>query len=169
MNEHRLLLAVAFHKGTFEGVTIANPEEGGVPPRYQNFNFGFQYALGQKVTIGLNYAGSNGHHLGGGGRGIWSNQMDPKYLVLGNLLTQSATPANVATVRARFPEVALPYSNFVGTISQMLRPFPQYASITDPYGNVGNSHFNSIQATLEVRGEWVDGRVGHDGPPSYAP
>ena len=30
------------------------------------------------------------------GRGIWSNQMDPRYLVLGNLLNQTATPANIA-------------------------------------------------------------------------
>ena len=90
------------------GVTVANPEDGGVPPRFQNFNFGFQYALGSRVTVGLNYAGSNGHHLGGGGRGIWSNQMDPRYLVLGNLLTQSATPANVAAARARFPRSPCP-------------------------------------------------------------
>jgi hypothetical protein len=33
----------------------------------------------------------------------------------------------------------------------MLRPFPQYNSVADPYGNVGNSHFNSLQVTLEVR------------------
>jgi hypothetical protein len=133
------------------GVTIADPDIGGIPPRFQNFNLGFQYALGQRVTIGLNYAGSNGHHLGGGGRGIWSNQMDPRYLALGNLLTQNATPANIAAARAMFPEVALPYANFVGTISQMLRPFPQYSSVTDVYGNVGNSHFNSLQATFELR------------------
>ena len=47
-----------------------------------------------------------------------------KYLALGNLLTQNATPANIAAARARFPEIALPYANFVGTIAQMLRPVP---------------------------------------------
>lgn len=133
------------------GVTVADPEIGGVPPRFQNFNLGFQYALGRSLTLGINYAGSNGHHLGGGGRGIWSNQIDPKYLALGNLLSQNATAANIATARASFPEVALPYANFVGTIAQMLRPFPQYNSISDPYGDVGNSHFNSLQVTVELR------------------
>jgi hypothetical protein len=131
-------------------VTFADPD-GGIPPRFQNFNLGFQYALSQRITVGLNYAGSNGHHLGGGGRGYWANQMDPKYLALGNLLTQNATAANIAAARARFPEAALPYPTFVGTISQMLRPFPQYAGVGDPYGNVGNSHFNSLQATFELR------------------
>ena len=94
---------------------------------------------------------SNGHFLGGGGRGIWSNQMDPRYLALGNLLTQQATPANIAAARAIVPDVALPYPTFSGTIGQMLRPFPQYSGVTDVYGNVGNSKYNSLQATFELR------------------
>jgi hypothetical protein len=136
---------------TAGGVTLADADIGGIPPRFQNFNVGVQYALGQKVTVGLNYAGSRGSHLGGGGRGKWSNQIDPKYLALGNLLSQNASAATIATARASFPEIALPYANFVGTIAQMLRPFPQYASVGDPYGDVASSAFNSLQFTLEVR------------------
>jgi hypothetical protein len=133
------------------GITFGDPDLGGHPPRYQNWNFGFQRSLGSKMTVGLNYAGGNGHFLGGGGRGIWSNQIDPKYLALGNLLTQQATPANVAAARAIVPDVALPYPTFSGTISQMLRPFPQYSGVTDVYGDVGNSNYNSLQATMELR------------------
>ena len=42
------------------------------------------------LTVGAAYAGSRGDFLGGSGRGFYSNQLDPRYLVLGNLLTQSA-------------------------------------------------------------------------------
>jgi hypothetical protein len=133
------------------GITFGDPDLGGHPPRYQNWNFGFQYAPTSRLTLGLNYAGGNGHFLGGGARGIYSNQMDPRYLVLGNLLTQQATAANIAAARAIVPDVALPYPTFSGTIGQMLRPFPQYSGVTDVYGDVGNSKYNSLQAVAELR------------------
>jgi hypothetical protein len=133
------------------GITYGDPDLGGHPPRYQNWNFGFQFAPVSQLTLGLNYAGGNGHFLGGGGRGMWSNQIDPRYLVLGNLLTAQATPANVAAARAILPDVSLPYPTFSGTISQMLRPFPQYSAVNDVYGDVVNSHYNSLQATAELR------------------
>ncbi|PYQ24576.1 MAG: hypothetical protein DMF79_01320, partial [Acidobacteria bacterium] len=132
-------------------ITYGDPELGGRPPRYQNWNFGLQYAPTSKVVLGLTYAGSNGHFLGGGGRGRWSNQIDPKYLALGNLLQARATPANVAAARVLFPEIGLPFPDFSGTVSQMLRPFPQYSAVNDVYGDVGNSNYNSLQLTFEMR------------------
>ena len=83
-------------RGTGGSVTYGDPEIGGRPPRYQNWNAGLQYALTGTVTVGASYAGSRGDFLGGSGRGFFANQLDPRYLVLGNLLTQPATPANVA-------------------------------------------------------------------------
>ena len=109
------------------GVTFGDFDLGGHPPRYQNWNLGLQYALTNTLTLGVAYAGSNGHFLGGGGRGIWSNQIDPRYLTLGTLLNAPATTANIASARQIFPEIRLPYANYAGTISQMLRPFPQYS------------------------------------------
>ena len=49
------------------------------------------------------------------------------------------------------PGVGLPYPNFSGTISQMLRPFPQYSAVTDVYGNVARSNYHSLQLTAEKR------------------
>ncbi len=128
-------------RGNGGGVTYGDPEIGGRPPRYQNWNVGTQYALTSMITVGAAYAGSHGDFLGGSGRGFYANQLDPRYLVLGNLLTQTANAANIAAARAIVPDVALPYANFSGTIGQMLRPFPQYSGVTDVYGNV---------ATLEL-------------------
>ena len=133
------------------GVTYGDPDIGGRPPRYQNWNAGLQYALTSTVTVGASYAGSRGDFLGGSGRGFYSNQMDPRYLVLGNLLTQQATPANVAAAQAVVPDVHLPYANFSGTIAQMLRPFPQYSGVTDVYGDVARSNYHSLQLTIATR------------------
>ena len=138
-------------RGTGGSVTYGDPDIGGRPPRYQNWNLGIQYALARTITVGATYAGSRGDFLGGSGRGVYSNQMDPRYLVLGNLLTQQATPANIDAARAIVPGIGLPYPNFSGTIGQMLRPFPQYSGVTDVYGDVSRSNYHSLQLTVEKR------------------
>src|SRR5262245_7729489 len=97
------------------------------------------------------YAGSRGDFLGSSGRGFYQNQLDPRFLVLGNLLTQQATAATIAAAQAIVPGVALPYPNFSGTIAQMLRPFPQYSGVTDVYGDVARSTYHSLQVTAEKR------------------
>jgi hypothetical protein len=138
-------------RGSGGSVTYGDPEIGGRPPRYQNWNAGVQFGLSSKVVIAATYAGSRGDFLGGSGRGFFANQLDPKYLVLGNLLTQPANAANIAAGRAIVPGIALPYPGFSGTIAQMLRPFPQYSGVTDVYGNVASSRYHSLQLTAEKR------------------
>jgi hypothetical protein len=132
-------------------VTFGDPEIGGRPPRYQNWNGGFQYALTRSTTVGVSYAGSKGDFLGGTGRGYYSNMIDPRFLVLGNLLTQPANAANIAAAQALVSGVALPYASFSGTIAQMLKPFPQYNNVSDVYGDVAHSIYHSVQFTLEQR------------------
>ena len=135
--------------------TYGDPSIGGVPPRYQNWNLSVERALPGGITLGAAYVGSNGHHLGmasaGGGRGLWSDQINPKYLALGNLLQAQATAANLAAANKIVPGIALPFPSFTGSISQMLRPFPQYNGLNDVWGDVGNSHYNSMQITAIKR------------------
>jgi hypothetical protein len=138
-------------RGTGGSVTYGDPEIGGRPPRYQNWNAGVQHALVSTITVGATYAGSRGDFLGSSGRGKYSNQLDPKYLALANLLTQQATAANIAAAQAIIPGVSLPYATFTGTIGQMLRPFPQYSGVTDVYGDVARSTYHSLQLTAEKR------------------
>src|SRR6266487_2884895 len=138
-------------RGTGGTVTYGDPEIGGRPPRYQNWNAGFQHTIFKTLTLGATYAGSRGDFLGGSGRGFYSNQLDPRFLVLGNLLTQQATAANIAAAQAIVSGVSLPYAGFSGTIAQMLRPFPQYSGVTDVYGDVARSTYHSLQLTLEKR------------------
>lgn len=124
-----------------------DPSIGGRPPRYQNWNFGIERAVTNTLVLSVAYVANNGHYLGGGGRSIWTDQINPKYLVLGNLLQSQATAANLAAANKIIP-VSLPYSTFSGTISQMLRPFPQYAGISDLWGDIANSNYNSMQLVL---------------------
>src|SRR5262245_35705718 len=111
-------------KGTGGAVTFGDPFSQ--PPRYQNWNLSIQRSLTPSLVVTAAYVGSNGKQLRGGGRGIYSNQINPKYLVLGNLLNQNATTANIAAAAAIVPGIKLPFATFSGTIAQMLRPFPQY-------------------------------------------
>ncbi len=59
-------------------MTYGDPQIGGVPPRYQNWNFNIDHSLTNTLTLAFAYVGSNGHFLGGGGRGIWSDLIDPR-------------------------------------------------------------------------------------------
>ncbi len=133
------------------GGTLTYADPNSQPPRYQNWNLSIQRSLTSSLVLTAAYVGSNGKQLAGAGHGIWSNQIDPKYLVLGNLLNQNATPANVAAAAAIVPGIALPFATFTGTIAQMLRPFPQYGGIADPYGNVGQTNYHAMQASLQQR------------------
>ena len=128
-----------------------DPTIGGKPPYYQNWNFGIERALTATLTASVSYVGSNGHFQGGGGRSIWSNQIDPKYLALGNLLQSQSTAANIAAANAIVPGIKLPFPTFTGTLAQMLRPFPQYPGISDLWGDVANASYNSMQVVVNKR------------------
>ena len=132
-------------------MTYGDPDIGPHPPRYQNWNLSIQHALTSTLALGFTYAGSNGHYMGltsGGARGIRTNQINPRYLALGNLLQTKVSTANLAAAQAIVPGISIPFANFSGTYAQMLRPFPQYSSLGDPWGDVGNANYNSLQIVV---------------------
>ena len=130
-------------------VTYGNPDS--VPPRYTNWNLSIQRSLTHSLVLTAAYVGSTGKSLAGAAPGRWTNQIDPKFLVLGNLLTQTANAANVAAAQAIIPSVKLPFPTFSGTIAQMLKPFPQYTSVSAPYNNDGQSNYQAMQWSLQQR------------------
>jgi hypothetical protein len=134
------------------------------------FNAGIQQAITKDLTLTINYAGTQSHFLLPGGanaRGYWADQLDPKYLVaLGGVadstgknpvLTQPATPANVAIVQKALPSYTLPYAGISSpttkaTIAQTLLAFPQYTAVSDTWGqNVANISYNSLQVSAAQR------------------
>lgn len=132
------------------GINYGAPNIGGMPPYYENINFGFQRMLSPNTNLRVAYSGSNGHRLNTNlGRPGISTQINPAYLALGNLLVEPANAANVEAAAKLFPGIHLPYPNYQGPIGQMLTPFPQYAGVNDIYEEIGNSSYNSLQVSLE--------------------
>lgn len=148
---------------TASGVTYGDFRLGGRPPYSETWNFGVQRAITNAMTVSLNYAGSQSHFLPGGLglRGYYENKLDPKYLVLGSLLTKlpnaidtSKGETYLQEAQAIMPGLQVPYSNFggpQGTIEQMLLPFPQYGGVSDEWGDVANANYNSLQLTIAER------------------
>ncbi len=133
-------------------LTYDAPDIAGRSPMMQNWNFTIGRELSPSTVLTAAYSASNSHFLPTGvGRGIYSNQILPQYMALGNLLRAPATPANIAAAQAMFPGVHLPYANFNGSIGQMLLPFPQYSGVGDPWGDIGNGNYNSLQMSLQRR------------------
>ncbi len=157
------------------GVSYADPYYSGRAPQIILWNFGLERSITPDLTLGVNYAGNESHFIVNAGlsgstpaRGYWSHQLDPKYMaVLGSvkdsggtksILNATATAANAAIVSSYFPTAPTPTFftaaaavNSSLTIAQMLTPFPQYSSMSDTWGNVGNFSYHSLQVVLNQR------------------
>lgn len=132
-------------------VSYGDPYYGDRAPEFINWSFGIQQQYTQNVTLTANYVGSQGHFLqpdSQNARGVFVNQLDTRFLSLGNALQNKATPANLAAVG-----LSLPYTNYdqSQTIAKALAPFPQYNSISDSYGAVANSNYHALQLSFAKR------------------
>ncbi|ADW70530.1 TonB-dependent receptor [Granulicella tundricola] len=133
-------------------VTYNRPDTAARSPYTENWNLTVEQAFTPSLTLQISYAGSQSHFIPiNGGVGIYSDQLDPKYMVLGGLLQQSLSPAVLAQAQTIVPTAKVPYANFVGTLGQALRPFPQYNSIYDPFADFGNASYHSLQTRLQQR------------------
>lgn len=115
-------------------------------PMYrQDWNFGTQHQLTNSLVLDVGYVGAKATRLNTGAVNV--NQVDPKYLSLGNLLTKDITDPSVVAAGFRPP-----YAGFAGSLAQALRPFPQYHGIgTKQSANIGNMTYHSLQAKAEKR------------------
>lgn len=122
------------------------PNQAGRSPYTENWNLTVEQQLTSVTALSLSYAGSASHLLNvpyGN-----ADEMRPEYLALGNLLNANESPTTLAQAQGAFPGIKLPYSNFEGTIAQMLRPLPQYAYYIDLGYDYGNAIYHSMQAFL---------------------
>jgi Carboxypeptidase regulatory-like domain len=119
----------------------------GKPAMVQTWTLENQFQLTPNLIFTLGYLGQHSIRL----HGLidYPNDMPLSGLALGNTLFDLAPNGGVP----------LPYANFQttwgggGTVSQALRPFPQYGYInTDSYlQNVGQSSYDALEAKLERR------------------
>jgi hypothetical protein len=113
-------------------------------PMVENWNVGVQRLLPGSLLLDVSYVGTAAHHLLVGNLNY--NQLNPKYLSLGSLLT-----ADISSPAARDAGIPLPYAGFSGSVAQALRPFPQYQTISMSSNPNGNSTYNSMQVRIQKR------------------
>lgn len=118
------------------------PPETQKMPYIQNWNLGLQYELPWQTRIEANYIGNKGTRLNEGKYRNQLNQVDPKFLSLGNALLEDIS---------LHPEIALPFPGFRGIVSQALKPFPQYRIVSAHRLNNGWSNYHSLQVTVTKR------------------
>ncbi len=134
------------------GMTYGDPNFGGKAPYYEDYSFNLQHSLTPNLMLSLAYSASAGHWLPGAGvAGPMTNQIPVMYLPLQGLLSSTLNATSLAQVQALFPGFNIPFPNFSGTVAQALKPFPQYGSISDPWLDVGNSTYQSMQLSLTRR------------------
>jgi hypothetical protein len=146
---------------TASSVSYADPYLSGRAPYTVSYNFGVQELLTQNLTLSVDYAANQSHFLVANSRGFYQDQLPPQYQALGAILKQLPSTTDKATGRtylqdaqAVFPGITLPYASYGGasaTIGQMLKPFPQYSSVTDTWGDIGNANYNALQISLNQR------------------
>jgi hypothetical protein len=128
-------------------------DDSGRPPEYYTWNFDIQQQLPKNLVASVGYTGTRGVHLSSSILNI--NQMDPKYFKQYGrdlLLASVTSPAAVAA------GIKVPYSGFTGTVSQALKPFPQWGDVQTSGGQpssvgerAGNSTYNAMIVKLDKR------------------
>ena len=138
---------------TAQNPTYGDPNTGGKPAYYEDWSISLERSLPKNLTISLAYSASLGKYLAGPGNGSGAliNQTPLKYLALGSLLAAKETATTLAQAQAIVPGIVLPFSNYSGTIGQMLKPFPQYGTISSPWSDYGQSNYQGGQFKITRR------------------
>jgi hypothetical protein len=112
------------------------------PGYAENIGFGVERELPGAMSFRAEYVGKLGHHIF---LPVPLNNLDPKYLSLGNLLLQ-----NIGSAQAIAAGIQSPYPGFVGSVGEALLPYPQYpGGVTAPKDPLGNTSFNALELNLQ--------------------
>ena len=134
---------------------ITVPANTGRPADIQSWNLDVQRQINSNLFVSVAYVGSKGTHLPA--LNVIPNQVNPKYLALGNDLTMNVTCLTMGTCpNAIAAGVTVPYAGFTGNINQALRPFPQYGDFNQEDNSfspdrTGNSTYHAMQLQVDKR------------------
>jgi len=110
----------------------------------QQWNFDIQKQFGPNFLIDAAYAGSKGTHLPFQTQSI--NFLPASYLALGSALLQTVGNPFASKVPATSP-----FSTSTISAGQLLRPFPQFGSVTLASQGSGDSTYHSFQLSVTKR------------------
>lgn len=131
--------------------------ESGKPGYYIDYNFTVEHSFSPSTLLRTSFHANYGVKLQSG---FDFNQLDPKFLpIYGNLLNSpvSSVINNPTVVAAGFK---LPYPSFAQnlTLSQALRPFPQYSGFGSVTTQNGHTTYNGLETSFQKRysnGLWL--------------
>lgn len=123
------------------GIDYISPKDG-QPPLITSWFLGVQRELPGEFMLDMSWVGNESHRLATNMDNI--DQVNPKYLSLGNALT-----ADISSAAGQATGVKLPYPTFTGTVAQALRPYPQYQGISHLLQDNGKSNYESLQVKLQ--------------------
>jgi len=131
----------------------------GRPPRQFMWSIGIQREITTNLSAEISYVGNRGAWWNANGTLSDPNRVTPTILKAHNLsLSEEAdrtlltTPFGlVSPGDAAAHDLVAPYDGFAGTVSQMLRPFPQFGAIFKLWAPLGRTWYDSMQLKLTKR------------------
>ncbi|MCU1330426.1 MAG: hypothetical protein JWN34_5796, partial [Bryobacterales bacterium] len=131
--------------------------ESGKPGYYTDYNFTVEHSATPSLLLRGSFHANYAVKIQ---TGFDFNQLDPKYFAIyGNLLTSpvSSVINNPTVVASGFK---LPYASFPQnlTLSQALRPFPQYSGFGSVATQNGHNTYNALELSMQKRyskGLWL--------------
>jgi hypothetical protein len=120
------------------------PHSGDKQSEEQTWMFEIEQKLPWSMNIDAAYVGNHGEHIASNLENI--DQTPAGYLSLGSLLNEQIDSPDA--IAAGIPS---PYPGFSGTVSQALRPYPQFASVNEGIDPIGNARYDSLQMKMEKR------------------
>jgi hypothetical protein len=111
-------------------------------PRYQNYSLTLERQIGNSMMVRASYTGNHATRLptNGSGLGLQDNMNNPSVLALG-----------AAALNAPATGSQLPYSGFVGSLYQALKPWPQFTDLNVLSVPYGYSTYNAFTAQIDKR------------------
>jgi hypothetical protein len=126
---------------------VVNPNRHS--PYVQQWMGGFQYSLSNNDLIDVSYVGNHGVHVLA--QYLEWNQLPSKDLALANTLQDQVPNPFYGHITSSGCGLDLP----TVVRGQLLRPFPEYCSVTEAPPAVGSSSYNALQASYNHR--WHSG------------
>jgi hypothetical protein len=138
------------------GTSISFVNQDRTAPRVQQYSADLQRELGAGMALTLTYVGARGDHLPLGGTvdsAININQLDPKYLALGNTALNQAVANPFFGVSGAGPLA----SQATIARSQLLRPYPQFSNILMLQTTEGVNRYNAgvIEVSKRMTHGWA--------------
>ena len=131
---------------TVEGNALSGPVAAQPLPYIQQWNFGIQRELTGGLLLDVSYAGAKGTHLPRGTENI--DQLPNQYDSMGAALLAPNPGGN--PFAGKLPTTSA-LNGATIPVGQLLRPYPQFTSVTIVPPDIGNSSYNSLQAKIVKR------------------